>query len=348
LDDLEPGVAHSFQVEAVNAGGRSFPSETLAVSVADTSPPRALVVYGFDRIGPPSTVIAPGYEGFDGADRGVGYQYYFGRTGFQYDFDPESKFVSNDAPGHGATAGEMEDLLERGNTFDYVARHGQAFLDNDWAFDSALDDAVAKGSVDLKDYELVDWVLGEQRTERLPAGFIEGGTPDRMQVMFKTFKAPMQAALIDYATAGGSLLVSGAYVGTDLANSVDNATDDVWFLKNILHVDWVANDGSNTNRLFTQKGDLFDGLEGIRFAQGLGEDDVYGVELPDAIDPVKDSGARTVLRYADRRFSAGVIHEATATGARTMVLGFPFETLVGAKNRSAFLERALTFLASGQ
>jgi len=345
VEGLRSGEVHSFCVEAVNAGGRSFPSETLAVALAEASTPRALIVYGFDRIGPPSTVIAPDYKGYDKADRGVGYQYYFGRTGFQYDFDPKSRFVSNDAPGHGATSGEMEDLLERGNTLDYVARHGQAFLQNGWAFDSASNEAVAHGNVNLGDYALVDWILGEQRTEHLPSGFVEAGTPDRMQVMFKTFTPPMQAALVDYATAGGALLVSGAYVGTDLANSADNVTADAWFLKNILHIEWVTNHGSNTNVLFPQKGDLFDGFEGLRFARGLGEDGVYGVELPDAIDPVKDSGARTVLRYGDRRFSAGVVHEATETAARTMVLGFPFETIVGGKNRAVFLRRALAFLA---
>lgn len=344
LEGLEADTLYSFQVEAVNSGGRSFPSETLAVALGKR-PRRALIVYGFDRIGGASTVIAPGYQGFDSADRGVGDQYYFGRTGFQYDFDPESKFVSNDAPGHGTTSGEIENRMELGNTFDYVARHGKAFVDNGWAFDSVSDEAVESGAVNLSDYPLVDWVLGEQRTQPVPAGFVSAGTPDRMQPMFRTFTGPMQAALVEYATAGGALLVSGAYVATDLAETAENATQDEAFLKNILHVEHVTNHGSKTNRLVSQPGGLFDGMEAMRFAEGLGEDGVYGVELPDAIDPVKDSGGKTVLRYADRNFSAGVIHEATPTGARTLVLGFPFETVIGEENRAKLLGRALEFLA---
>lgn len=345
---LKPDTVYSFQVEAVNAGGRGFPSETLAAAVCRESGKKALIVYGFDRISGPSTVQAPGYQGFESSDRGVGRDYYFGRTGVQYDFDPASKFVSNDAPGHGATSGEIENRLERGNTFDYTARHGEALVANGWAFDSVSDEAVEAGRVHLEDYALVDWILGEQRTVHPPAGFIQAGTPDRMVPMFKTFSPAMQARLIDYASAGGALLVSGAYVATDLADSIDDPERDRTFLNKVLRVERVTNHGSNTNDLLPQKGDLFDGLEGLHFARGLEEDGVYGVELPDAIDPVKDSGGRTVLRYADRRFSAGVVHEATETGARTLTLGFPFETIVGKENRANFLKRALEFLAGNK
>lgn len=343
---LQPGIIYSFQVEAVNQGGRSLPSETLAVTLGDNHAPRALIVYGFDRIAPPSIIDTEGYQGFGGGDRGVGYHINIGRTGEQYDFDPESKFISNDAPGHGASAGDEESLLDLGNTFDYVARHGEAFRANGWVFDSASDKAVEQGWVDLKSYPLVNWVLGEQRTEKVPSGFIESGTADRMTPMFQTFTPGLQERVRQYSESGGALFVSGAYVGTDLAAGLpESATEDRKFLEEVLHVDWVTNHGSSTNELFVQTGDLFDGLENLRFAKGVGEDGVYGVELPDAIDPVKDSGGRTVLRYADRRFSAGVIHEATETGARTFVLGFPFETLIGEQNRSEFLARALQFLA---
>ncbi len=221
-------------------------------------------------------------------------------------------------------------------------------MENGWTFDSVSDEAVEAGQVDLKDYALVDWILGEQRTVLPPAGFIEAGTPDRMISMFKTFTPALQAKLSDYATSGGALLVSGAYVATDLEESADDPARDRAFLKNCLHVERVTNHGSNTNELYPQKGDLFEGLQGLHFARGLEEDGVYGVELPDAIDPAKDSGGRTVLRYADRRFSAGVVHEATETGARTLTLGFPFETIVGKENRAGFLKRALEFLAGNK
>ena len=292
VSNLQPGRIYSFRIEAVNRGGRSFPSETLAVEIGSETSKRALIVSGFDRVSGPSTIQAPGYQGFDSEDRGVGRDYYWGRTGFQYNFDPESKFASNDAPGWGASSGEIENQLERGNSFDYVARHGLAFVENDWSFDSASNEVVESGGVNLKDYDLVDWILGEQRTVNPPAGFIEAGTPDKMIPMFKTFTAPMQAQLVEYATTGGALFVSGAYVGTDLAEKAEKDSPDLRFLNNILHVDWVANQGSKSNELFMQKGGLFEGMEDLHFAKDLGEDGVYGVELPDAIDPVKDNGGK--------------------------------------------------------
>ena len=345
ISNLQPGTIYSFQIEAVNRGGRSFPSETLAVEVGNETSKKALIVSGFDRLSGASAIQVPGHQGFDSEDRGVGRDYYWGRTGFQYDFDPKSMFVSNDAPGWGATSGEIEDKMELGNSFDYVARHGRAFVENGWSFDSVSNEVVESGKINLKDYDLVDWILGEQRTVNPPAGFIEAGTPDKMISMFKTFTEPMQAQLIKYATDGGALFVSGAYVGTDLAENAEKDSPDLWFLKNILHVDWVTNQGSKTNDLFMQKDGLFDGMKDLHFAIGLGEDGVYGVELPDALDPVKDSGGKTVLRYNDRRFSAGVIYEDESSGAKTFVMGFPFETLVGQEQRTEFLSRVLQFLA---
>jgi hypothetical protein len=261
-----------------------------------------------------------------------------------YDYDPDSRFVSNDAPGHGASSGNIEFTLEQGNSFDYAARHGEAFRQNGWRFDSVSNEAVEAGLVDLGAYNVVDWMLGEQRLQPVPTGFVSAGTPDRMEPMFRTLTGPMQAALEEYARNGGDIFISGAYVGTDLATEPEDATRDHAFLKDVLHIEHVTNHGSDTNQLVTQPGLLFDGMEDLRIASGPGEDGVYGVELPDAIDPVKDSGAKTALRYRDRNFSAAVIHESTPTGARTVVLGFPFETLIGQENRTELMKRSLEFL----
>ena len=69
---------------------------------------------------------------------------------------------------------------------------------------------------------------------------------------------------------------------------------------------------------------------------------IYRVEAPDAIEPA-DSSALTVFRYHENNMSAGVAFNGTY---RLVVLGFPFETVLGAKNRDALLFGIFNFLVS--
>ena len=341
FDNLKSGEIYSYKVEAMNSGGRSFPSETLAASVHKKDLPKALIVYGFDRIAGPSYVDQPGYKGFDRDDKGVGYHYNFGYAGDQYNFGPKNNFVSNDQPGFGSSYGDYENELELGNTFDYTARHGKSFVNNGWTFDSVSDEAVENGMVDLSDYSIVDWILGEERTEYPHTGFVEAGTADKMINKFTTFTPLMQQKVKDYVDDGGKLFVSGAYVATDLFGMPNETEDDQKFLTDTLHIEYVENHGSRKNTLIPQKKGIFAGMEGLHFSKDIGEDGVYGVELPDSIDPAE--GARRVLRYGDRRFNCGVAWESDKS--KTLVIGFPFETIVGQKNRDEFMKRTLNFLA---
>ncbi|MGD2178018.1 MAG: fibronectin type III domain-containing protein, partial [Anaerolineae bacterium] len=53
----------------------------------------------------------------------------------------------------------MRMLLDRMNRYDYVIQHAEGITH---AFDSASNEAVQSGSVDLTDYTVVDWILGEE------------------------------------------------------------------------------------------------------------------------------------------------------------------------------------------
>ena len=147
-------VPQSFRVTAVNAGGESLPSGVLATLGAAEGAQRALIVDAFDRVAPPALVTG-GREGADrSVDRGVGAGWTQGLTGDQYDFDRSHAWEGNDTPytndnpGHGASFADLETVQELGNTRDFAARHGAAFADMGWGFDSvsarglAADEAV--------------------------------------------------------------------------------------------------------------------------------------------------------------------------------------------------------------
>ena len=55
---------HSFKVEAMNEGGRSFPSEILACGVAKDTKGTVMVVNGFTRISAPDWFDAGRIAGF--------------------------------------------------------------------------------------------------------------------------------------------------------------------------------------------------------------------------------------------------------------------------------------------
>lgn len=349
IDGLDPNEMYSFKVVAVNEGGKSFGSEVLCVSTGDgATTPRALIVNGFDRVAPPSVIESSSFRGAvrPDADHGVGYCWNLGLTGDQYDFDPSHKFLTNDNPGWGASYGDLETKLELGNTFDFASIHGDALGQAGWSFDSASDEAVATGRIDLNDYAVVDWLLGEERTT-LPPPWPRGtASPDRMQPQFKTLNRVEQAAINDYLTTGsGRLFISGAYVATDLGGTGSTVTEsDREFLHTIFKCDWVTNNGSKTNNVVPVKGSMLEHVSEFHFSAGLGENAVYGVELPDSLKPEKDSGAETVMRYEDAKFSAGIAYR--GADYRLVVFGFPFETITSEEIRHKVMKSVLEFLTS--
>lgn len=348
-EKLDPDTVYSFRVASYNTGGKSFPSEVLCVRTGKDSPEkkRCLIVNAFDRIAPPSDIIKEGYSGFDRVDKGVGYMANFGLTGDTWDYDPQSKFRTNDAPGHGASYGDLETKLELGNTFDFAIRHGAALAKADWGFDSTSDEAVRDGIVELKSYPVVDWLLGEERTTQPPSGFTEDGAPDKMNPEFKALEPKDQEIIAEYLKEGGALFISGAYVATDLAG-VESATEqDKKFLEETLKVYWTTNHGSHTNDVIAAPEGPFKDLPDFHISAGIGEDGIYGVELPDSLKPavrpkdVKDfETSDTVLQYKENGWSAAI---AMQKPRKVVVFGFPFECIVGAENRAGVMKSILDY-----
>ncbi len=125
---LVPGSIVYLRVAAVNEGGVSFPTETLAVKLpAAGTQSRLLLVNGFDRLD--KYLLVNQYE----ADLGGTVQRMF---------------------------------LDRMNSFDYVIQHAEAMRGLDLSFDSASNEAVLAGRPLLSTavYRAAFWILGEEST----------------------------------------------------------------------------------------------------------------------------------------------------------------------------------------
>lgn len=204
-----PGTLYSYRVAAVNAGGESFPSETLAAYIAPASKGRVLIVNGFDRVSAPLGIRTDTLTGFlSSIDGGVPDRLDISYVGPQRVYDPAQLRNEEDSLALGASDEGFATELIGGNTFDYPALHGRSVAAAGYSFCSASVRAVERGEVSLDAYEAVDLILGKQRATTLGRGVVP--------TAFAAFSPSLQRRLRDYVSQGGGLLATGCYVASDL------------------------------------------------------------------------------------------------------------------------------------
>jgi hypothetical protein len=327
---LAPDAVHRFRVAAVNDGGESAPSEEMAVGFPDGhARPPVRIVNAFDRVAPPAALEEGNLLGFAGyLDHGVPEGVDVMTIGDQVEFDGRRPWLDDDNTGHGSSRSDLETTLIAGNTRDFAALHGAALLAAGRAFDTASDEAVWDGDAPLGGAEVVDLLLGEERTTPSP----HASRPHD----FAAFPPALREALAAFRANGGRLLVSGAYVGTDLAEGRPADDPGVQFLADVLGVRWRTNHAATDGRVTAVTPDLLPRGTPLTFQATRGPE-AYAVEAPDGIEPAGPEG-RTTMRYAETQISAAV----AAPGAVT--LGFPFESVHGAADRAALMAAVLRWL----
>ncbi len=216
----DDSLLYRFRVEAVNEGGRSMVSETLCARLTNTpSVPSILIMNGFQRVAGPQAVCTTDSCGFDmSRDPGVPYIHTTEFCGNQLYFawDGIGKETSK---GMGYSGSELEGLLIKGNTFDYPVLHAEDFLlYGDYNISSCSRSALEDGQVSAGAYTLLDIIMGAQREDGYSS------------LHYKTFTPALQQLLKTFTESGGSLLVSGAYIASDMTSPAEQA-----FTKDVLH-----------------------------------------------------------------------------------------------------------------
>lgn len=318
---IEPGIVYSFKVTAANQGGESFPSETLAAYKAKQEQARVLIVNGFDRISGPAVVNTPDAAGFDiSKDPGVPYLYDISLCGAQQNFNRKEA-----GKRLGESGSEYEGMKIIGNTFDYPFVHGKAIqAAGGYSFVSCSDEAVENGIISLEDYPVVDYILGMEKDDKT-------GNLSR-SIYYKTFSSPMQRALTAYCQSGGNLLVSGAYVGSDMNDQQGNRE----FTQNILKYRYANSLQTSGDNITIQ------GLGQTLNIPRLPNEQAYPVTAPDCILPM--APAFSTMLYADGNSSAAIAYK--GIDYRTFVMGFPFESIGTETTRTAVMASILKFLTT--
>ncbi|MDE6286621.1 MAG: xanthan lyase, partial [Muribaculaceae bacterium] len=272
---------------------------------------------------------------YDTRDHGVPYIEDISFIGSQFEFRRDIPWMDDDAAGFGASRADYEDKVVAGNTFDYVYTHGEAISAAGRGFISSSVEAFCRTGA--KPGQTVDLILGKQKETAKGRGVY--GTK------YKTFPAALQERLREATAGGSSVFVSGSYVATDLwdnpHSSAEVAEADKKFAREVLGYNWRVGQATVEGGAY-EVDTRFPAFTGgsYTFAQQL-NGDIYAVESPDSFFAADPKRGCTLMRYTENNLVAGIAFQ--GDGYRTVVLGFPFETIDGTAAREGLMNQILNF-----
>jgi len=327
--EIEPGHVYSYKIVAYNDGGSSFPSEVLSVGVPrKRNGPTVLIVNNFNRVAAPAWVDTPEYAGFESRlDEGMPWKRDITYIGENYEFRRDLKWLSDDAPGFGATYTDMAGTVVAGNTFDYPVVHGRSILALGLPFCSMSAEAFCADTTLVKSYGTLDLICGAQVTTKSGSG----AYPDRFQV----FPEAMQTALRIWTAAGGNVLLSGNNIATDVWSAVYDINTDTperlatqAFVSDVLGYKYSGSSATSVGQ-----------VAGMPFFNSPNPDS-YCCRHPDGVAPGSKSGS-VWMRYDSSGTPAGVLF--TGKGYKVASFGVPLECLKRTDDRERILREAFTF-----
>ena len=318
---VEREKVYSFRVTAVNEGGESFPSEVVSVYDVPEAQKTVLVVNGFHRLAAPKVVDNSINQGFDiEEDAGVTYGRTAGWLGYQTGWD-KSKIGSERRDGLGYTNDSLMGQFVAGNDFDYIRTHTQAIATaRKYRVVSCSSEALEYNDVHPQRYEMMDLILGLNRND--------GYSTVKYQVMTPIMREHVRL----FANKGGALLVSGAYLGSDMQEPAERR-----YLADVLKINYEGRDLDSLQR---------DSIRGLgmefTFHRHLNERH-YAAHHPEILEPVYP--AFSAMKYADD-YSACVAYSGNDYKAITM--GFPLECIKDEPKRNSIMRGLLQFLLQSQ
>ena len=213
------------------------------------------------------------------------------------------------------------------NNFDYIIEHGSAIQASGRLFDAASNDAVEVAAIELSDYDIVDWISGEEATVTV------------------SFSPTEQTRIKDYLEQGGRIFISGSEIGWDL--EANGSESDINFYHHYFKADYLTDDTQSYAMSGTSTG-IFSDMPAVTFDDG--SHGTYDVDYPDGIKPF--GGSLNNLRYDgvdyDSQGGAGIQYlggfgESTALGG-IVYLGVGFETIYPIATRHSVMSAVLDYL----
>ena len=212
-------------------------------------------------------------------------------------------------------------------THEFLSNTADA-LDN-WgvSYDACTNEAVIYSFVDLDDYDLVWWILGDESTAD------------------QTFNSSEQTHVKTYLKQGGQLFVSGSELAWDLDSK--GSTSDKAFIHDYLKCSFAVDD-ADSYTVAGHVGRLFEGLD-FQFSSDGSQAGTYPEDYPDAFNV--SGGSQVVLKY-DNDLNAAVAYRGIFSGGSqegaVVTMGFPFEVITSASHRKQVAEKILIYMGYEQ
>ncbi|MEE8336396.1 MAG: glycosyl hydrolase family 18 protein [Candidatus Neomarinimicrobiota bacterium] len=216
------------------------------------------------------------------------------------------------------------------NTFDFILQHGSAIQAAGYYFDSASNEAVISGRINLNDYKIVDWILGEEATAT------------------GSFSSQEQKLIEEYLIQGGNLIISGSEVGYDLDEK--GSSDDLLFYANFLKAEYITDAAAGRQGTYSAQGVSGSFLDGVQLNFDDGSHGTYDVDWPDGIKPLGQ--AELILKYGgtdyDSNGGAGIAYRGwfgnSFREAALVYLAFGFESIYPVEVRNETMLKILDYL----
>ncbi|MCH5228761.1 MAG: xanthan lyase [Muribaculaceae bacterium] len=295
---------HSFKIIAANDGGLSFPSEILALKEGGDNP--VLIINGFTRVSAPASASYGDEAGFYAInDFGVPHIRDISFIGYQ------TEYRRSAGENFGRSNGDYASQVIAGNTFDFPYIHGKSISSAGKGFISSSVGAVENGTVNLKDFKVIDLILGKQKMSS--TGFGSSG------LKYTAFPTVLQNKLREFVKDGGDLLVSGTYIASDLFD--DRApSGSKAFAREVLGIE--KSDGPRTETGSVKISSNSFKTNNLYYSNSLNEKN-YIVENPDILS-VSGNG-EVIFRYSDTSLPAGTIKKNGKSSV--IVSAIPFESI---------------------
>ncbi len=312
-----PGVLYSFRVEAVNEGGASLPSDEVCAVIAESeNAPTILLVDAFQRLASPLPFDNEKTGGFDfNTDPGVIDVKSPGFCGPQISFD-KANYGKETDNGFGVSSDDFEGLFLMGNTHDYSVRYAADILAKHPDCNISSSTPIQLPYLDLRRYRVASFILGAQKDD--------GYSLTRR----KAFTDEMLSAISQLTLQNTSILVSGAFIGSDIHNAKQDA-----FVAEKLKYRFASS--TPTDSICTVQGlnntaNIFCNPSEVN----------YWVRSTDVIEGV--NGAFSTMVYTAGNHSAAVAYP--GPGYRVLAFGFPLECIKETDSRQNIIGIAIDFL----
>ncbi len=258
--------------------------------------------------------------------------YYFkvrAKNNFGYSPETEALAATTLSNNHVLIVNGFNLSIDSTMSVNFVRMYADPLIKGGYSFSSCSNQAVINNQLNLTDYSIAIWIIGNKSTQ--------------------TLTLTEQGKIKSFLDDGGKLFISGADIGWDLGQKWSSASDKLFYY-NYLKANCISNAPQNSYDKYYSvsviKDTYFYGLPLINFDDGTYG--TYNVSSPDLLRG--NNGATEIFKYINVPLdsgAAGISFNGSFSGgakpAHLVYLAFPFETIYPDTARITLMSEILDF-----